>query len=425
SWFGTQDPKPFLSVTAFGVMEFADMAKIYPVDDAMFARTIAWLAGQQQSDGSWLGDTSEFFSFQTSTLRNTAFVLWALQAAGYTGPAIAPALAYVTKNSDVDHQDSYTLGILGNALQLAAPSDPVTQAVFTKIEATQQAVPKGISWSSAGTQTQFYGSGADADVASTALIASALITRGGYPDLTKGALDYLVSARDPQGNFGSTQATVWTLRALLLAATKGTDAAVGSLQISLDDKAFATVDLKVDQSDVMSTIDLGSSLTGGSHAVKLSFTGTGKASYHVVSGYNLAWADVPTDPVGPVSVAVAYDKTELTLNDTVMATVSVTNNTPTTENMLLVTLGVAPGFEVVTDDLQPYLTSGVLSRAEPTGKQLTLYLSTLNGSATQVISYHLRATMPITATDGGGVAYPYYEPSKRSAVASTQFVVHE
>ena len=64
SWFGTQDPKPFLSVTAFGIMEFADMAQVAQVDPAMLQRTTSWMLSQQQSDGSWNGDQTEFFSFR-------------------------------------------------------------------------------------------------------------------------------------------------------------------------------------------------------------------------------------------------------------------------------------------------------------------------------------------------------------------------
>ena len=428
SWFGTQDPKPFLSVTAFGVMEFADMAKVHTVDPAMLQRTITWLVSQQQPDGSFTGDTSEFFSFQTSTIRNTAFVLWALEAAGYTGPAIDSALAYVKANTAVATQDAYTLGILANALQLAAPNAPITQTVFDRIDATQTTGTKGISWSAGATQTNFYGAGADADVSSTALIASALITRGGYPSAVKGALEYLTASRDPNGNFGSTQATIWTLRALLLAATKGTETAVGSLEVALDGKAFSTLDLRADQADVMSTVDLGSALGlasgGGSHAVTLTFVGTGKASYHMVSGYNVAWADVPAPPLGPLSVSVSYDKTSLAVNDTVKETVHLVNNTASTQNMVLVTLGVAPGFTVEMDDLQPYFASGVLSKAEPTGKQLTLYLTKLAPSATLDLAYRLRATMPVTASDGGGEAHLYYQPEKQSAVASTTLTVH-
>ncbi|HEX2678537.1 MAG TPA: alpha-2-macroglobulin family protein, partial [Polyangiales bacterium] len=58
SWFGEQDPAPFLSVTAFGLMEFADMASVTTVDSAMRTRTRDWLVAQQKSDGSWPGDMS-------------------------------------------------------------------------------------------------------------------------------------------------------------------------------------------------------------------------------------------------------------------------------------------------------------------------------------------------------------------------------
>ncbi|MEY2932641.1 MAG: hypothetical protein RL033_3390, partial [Pseudomonadota bacterium] len=88
SWFGTQDPAPFLSVTAFGLMEFADMKAVHEIDPAMLQRTQDWLVAQQAGDGSWPGDQSEFFTFHTSGVRNTAFVMWALAENGYQGPAL-------------------------------------------------------------------------------------------------------------------------------------------------------------------------------------------------------------------------------------------------------------------------------------------------------------------------------------------------
>ncbi|HEX4475306.1 MAG TPA: alpha-2-macroglobulin family protein, partial [Polyangiaceae bacterium] len=114
SWFGTQDPAPYLSVTALGVMEFSDMAKIHPVDAAMIARTKTWLIGQQAADGSWPADQSEFFSVQTSLSRNTAFVVWALASAGDTGPELARGLAYVKTALGTGTTDAYTLGLAAN-----------------------------------------------------------------------------------------------------------------------------------------------------------------------------------------------------------------------------------------------------------------------------------------------------------------------
>lgn len=423
SWFGTQDPNPFLSVTAFGVMEFADMAEVHTVDEAMIKRTIDWLVAQQKPDGSWEGDQTEFFSFQTSTARNTAFVMWALGVAGYTGPAGGSALGYLKANAKVSEADSYTLGLLANALQFAAPNDPLTTSVFERIEETKKADGDKYYWDASGTQTDFYGSGNDANVASTAMIVEALIRRGGYPQTVKGGMEYLLASRDPNGNFGSTQATIWTLRAMLLAASKGTEGAVGTLQVFLDGNPYSTLNLTAAQSDVMNTVDFGTFVGAGAHEVKLAFVGTGKASYHLVSKYNLPWDQAPAEPTGPVSVTVGYDKTELAMNETVTATVNVTNNTDAKLNMVLVTLGIPPGFVVMGEDFAPYLANNTMSNWETTGKQLTLYLPLLAPSSQQTFQYRLLATMPVTASDGGGQAYPYYQPDAKSSVESTTFHV--
>jgi hypothetical protein len=54
-----------------------------------------------------------------------------------------------------------------------------------------------------------------------------------------------------------------------------------------------------------------------------------------------------------------------------------------------------------------YKTTQVLSAYEITGKQLMLYLTTLPASGSQTFKYHLRATMPVTASDGGAEVYLY------------------
>jgi hypothetical protein len=425
SWFGEEDPAPFLSVTAFGLMEFADMAQVQTVDEAMIARTRDWLLRQQNADGSWQGDKSEFFTFQTSLVRNTAFVVWALASAGYTGFQLASGLAYVKQNLATEKLDAYSLGIIANAFVMAAPTDPTTAQVMTMLLDLKKVDGDKVSWDSGGTQTCFYSGGSDADVSATALATYALLQAGGNKDIVDKALAYLAGSRDSMGNFGSTQATIWTLRALLLAASKGTDGAVGSLGVAVDGATFTTVALTADQADVMTTVDLSTLATTGSHDVTLTFAGTGKVSYNLVAQYNVPWANAPGTPGGPLSISVSYDKTSLVLDETATATVIVKNNTASTQNMILVTLGLPPGFQVATEDLDAYKTSKVLSAYEITGKQLMLYLSVLPASGSQTFKYRLQATMPVTASDGGAEVYLYYQPKQRSAAAAVTLQVVE
>jgi hypothetical protein len=422
SWFGTQDPAPFLSVTALGVMEFADMAKVHPVDSAMIDRTKAWLVSQQKTDGSWPGDKSEFFTFQTSAVRNTAFVVWALGSAGNAGPELGRGLDYVKTNLGKEAPDPYTLGLVANAFALAAPSDAFGTQVLADLDAAKQTNGTKIFWDSAGTQTNFYGNGNDAAVATTGIVTHAMLLAGGFPSDVTGALEYIAGSKDPNGNFGSTQATVWALRALVLAATKGTETATGTLTVSVDGVPFTKVALTKAQSDLMTTVDLSTLATAGAHDVTLAFTGQGKLSYNLVDSYNLSWPDVPAE-TGPLAITVDYDKTTLRLDETVQATVTVSNTTAGTENMVLVTVGIPPGFSLNTDDLDLYKKSGVLSQYEVTEKQLTLYLTTLAPNAAQAFQYHLTATMPVVAADGGAQAFLYYEPANKVSAVSRKLQV--
>ena len=92
SLFGQPPAEVFL--TAYGLMEFSDMAKVYPVDPDLIERTAHWLLAQQQGDGTWLEQGySEHWQVQTK-LPTTAYITWALVEAGYGNtPEVGRAIA--------------------------------------------------------------------------------------------------------------------------------------------------------------------------------------------------------------------------------------------------------------------------------------------------------------------------------------------
>ena len=42
-----------MGLTAYGIMEFTDMSRVHPVDQAMIDRARKWFFSQQNTDGSW------------------------------------------------------------------------------------------------------------------------------------------------------------------------------------------------------------------------------------------------------------------------------------------------------------------------------------------------------------------------------------
>jgi uncharacterized protein YfaS (alpha-2-macroglobulin family) len=83
-WFGRPPANQVL--TAYGLMEFADMAKVHDVDPRLIERTRAWLLQKRNADGSWTPDGHALdeaarpgrFGGGKSHLGPTAYIAWAV-----------------------------------------------------------------------------------------------------------------------------------------------------------------------------------------------------------------------------------------------------------------------------------------------------------------------------------------------------------
>src|SRR5437660_3569179 len=98
SWFGNAPANKIL--TAYGLMEFSDMAKVHDVDPNLIRRTQQWLASQQQPDGSWKPDTNFINEgatnrFNSDLLRITAYLAWSLESTGYRGNGVDKARQFI------------------------------------------------------------------------------------------------------------------------------------------------------------------------------------------------------------------------------------------------------------------------------------------------------------------------------------------
>ena len=95
SWFGETPANQVL--TAYGVLEFSDMAKVYPVDPGLIDRTRKWLLGKQLADGSWKPDASWLHDWSAvqGKVSTTAYITWALAQSGLRGPAVSRALSFL------------------------------------------------------------------------------------------------------------------------------------------------------------------------------------------------------------------------------------------------------------------------------------------------------------------------------------------
>jgi uncharacterized protein YfaS (alpha-2-macroglobulin family) len=429
SWFGQAPANKIL--TAYGLMEFNDMSKVSDVDPRLIERTSSWLANQQQPDGSWKPDTSFINEgatnrFNSDTLRITAYIAWSLTNTGYNGSAIERAKHFIESYTG-SNPDTYTLAVIANFATDYGKDREFTNRSMQALIDSRTEKDEQVSWSAK--ETGVYSTGQSAAIETTGLATQALLKWGQAFDTAHKALNYLSSKKQASGNWGTTQATIMALRALLLATQLSASDVNGALDVEVDGKPVETLKLDTENNDLLHQFVFKNIDAHKSSAVELRFNGSGTLAYQIVGRYFTPWEDKPAAEA--LSIEVAYDRTHLAQNDIATATATIVNNLPKTANMVMVDLGIPPGFELLSEDLQSFQEKtrgqqgGRLEKFSLTATQAILYFNALSAKQTVTLNVRLRAKYPIRARTFQSRVYEYYDPAVNAIAHLVQLEVKE
>jgi uncharacterized protein YfaS (alpha-2-macroglobulin family) len=432
SWFGQAPANKIL--TAYGLMEFSDMSRVHEVDPRLIDRTQGWLASQQQPDGSFKPDTyfineGATTRYNTDIARITAYIGWALATTGYKGEAVEKASQFVTSHV-TGKEDAYTLAVIANFAADYGRDKAWVDAAINALAAKATEDQKTAYWKQEG-ETPTSARENSADLETTALAVQALLKSGQKGGLAKKALDYLTEKKDAFGNWQTTQATILSLKAFLLSFTKGTNAeTAGTVEVSVDGQMVERVQITKDNNDLLHLVDLKAYTHGGSHKINLSFAGKGSMQYQIVGRYYVPWAQrVDAGAREPLSIDVSYDRTRLAQDEVAKATVRVQNNTQAKAKMIMVDLGIPPGFEPNGEDFAALVDAtrekagGKLEKFTITAKQVILYFDGLNARQRMEFSFKLRAKFPVRAQTFSSRVYEYYNPTMEDKAKPVEMTV--
>ncbi|MCC6442607.1 MAG: type II secretion system protein GspG [Armatimonadetes bacterium] len=424
SWFGDAPANRIL--TAYGLMEFADMAKVWEVDPALVSRTQQWLLEGQGKDGTWNPDPQylheeSWGKIQKSELLPTAYIAWALLESGAKGERIEAALTYLKKHHP-SAKDAYTLALIANALTVAAPEDPVTLEVLERLADLKTEEADTVHWKS-DLSTITYSWGNSAHIETTALAVLACLRAGRYPELVGKALTYLVRSKDASGTWGSTQATVLSLKALIASLEKASEGADATVTVAVNGKEAARFRITSEDADVLRQADCKPFAQPGENTVKITLEGKGNSFYSISSLYYLPWAGKEPPESRPLAIALSYDRTELQKNDILTATASVVYRGPGTANMVILDLGIPPGFDALPEDFDTLVSKKIIQRYSLTGRQVICYFDKIERESPVEFAYRMKARFPIRAKTPKSVAYEYYNPEIRDVTAPVEVVV--
>ncbi|MEO6576042.1 MAG: alpha-2-macroglobulin family protein, partial [Polyangiaceae bacterium] len=385
------------TLTAYGLMEFADMSRVSSVDEVLIERTRDWLFKKRTATGGWANPAAYDPDGKKENIKDdvlvTAYVAWAIAESRSTpnpetDPRLQSVLDVVTKAPSPEGDDPYALALRANAL-LAGGRTKDARVLLDRLAPQAVRGEDGIHFTSRAVGVMYsYGDSLDIEVTGLATHAFALAAM--QPELRAGALDWIVARRSSYGTWSTTQATVAAMRALLDEA-KPAPNAPQDITVLVDGESVETFRMEPKGRDVHHLVGLRRFATTGKHLVELRATGAGDVSFQLVGAHYVPWQHQPD---AGLALDVAYAPSAVLAGTTTSCHVRLGWTGKEAARMPLVEIGIPPAFEVESDDLEALLgeksTSGI-ERYTVDGGKVTLYLSRLAAGKPLAIDLRLRA----------------------------------
>lgn len=401
-WFGGDPGHEALS--AYGLLEFTDMAKVYDVDQGMVARTRQWLLSRRDGNGGFQRNARALDSFGRAPQTVTdPYIVHALLYSGTAAADLVPELDLLADRAATT-ADAYELALEACALQQGGRAEA---AMARQRLATMQQADGSLC----GATTSITSSGgSDLAVETTAFAVQAWLADAAFAGQARRSVDYLGTRKTASGTFGATQATICALRALTAYAQANRQMPeAGTVRIFAGDKLLAERAFAAGQPDAVA-FDLFAQLAAGAHTLRIELQGGGEA---------LPWAcdlayhsDRPADDVdAKVAITAALRQATVEEGNTVALDVEVQNRTQDGLPMTLAIVGIPAGLEVTTKVLDDCKRAGAFDLWELRGRELVLYWRGLAPAAQRRVSIDLLARIPGSSTGPASRAYLYYTPS--------------
>jgi hypothetical protein len=405
-WFGGTVP-PHEALTAYGLMEFRDMARVYNVDPALIERTRKFLMGRKDGHGGFLRkkDGHQFGNVPDQIYN--AYIVWALTESS-PNDDVQKELAALAAQARTSN-DPYFLALVANSLLNRNQEAPAVELLrkLTKL----QKLPAGVV---DGAQTSItVSSGRDLQIETTALTLLAWLKHN-RPEFIKNAqaaVRWIGQQRGGYGGYGSTQSTVLALKALIAYTRHNQQQSEpGELTLYVGGKKAKSISFKAGASDVL-TLALDKPeelLKPGANDVRLEITGKN------LFPYTLTWSYAAVTPTSaakcPVQLSTRLGRASAAEEERVALTATVTNTSGKDQGMALAIIGLPGGLSLPEkmDQLKDYVKEGRISYWELRGRELILYWRGLAKDQQVEVNLDLICRVPGEYRGPASRAYLYY-----------------
>jgi hypothetical protein len=417
-WFGHTPGHEAL--TAYGLMEFADMAKVYDVDRKMVERTADWLMSRRDQQGGFQRSTQALDSFgRASPVTTNAYIMWALAEANRTS-GLTKELA-VQKALGGETRDPYLLALAANTSLVTAARAPETAAMVARLAAMQA---KDGSFTGAK-ETITMSGGESLTIEATALAVLALIKaspNSEYEAQIRAGVDWLNGKRGGYGAWGNTQATILGLKALTAYSEHARQlSAPGTATLVVNGKGAGTIKFDKGRRDALVWDDLAGKLSAGPNTIELRLDSQAALPYTIAIEYRSA--QPRSSPRTKVAVTTQLLRTQARMGDGVTLRAHVENTTAGGLPMTLARVGLPGGMVFQTWQLKELRDKGLIDFYETRPREVILYWRALAPSARKDVDLNLLAAVPGTYEAPASSAYLYYTAEDKAWTAPVAITI--
>lgn len=403
-WFGKDPGHEALS--AYGLMEFADMAKVMPVDEAMVADTRRWLLERRDGQGGFQRNEKALDSFGRAPKETTdAYILWALLESGENPQQLEKEIQQVAEMAKKANDD-YLKGLAANILWLAKRPGEAREFALTLARHQQE---DGTLKEAGSTITCSRGISQTLECASLAALAWIRCGEEFIAPVEKTMAMLAESCRN--GKFGSTQSTVLVLKAInaydaAFARPKG----AGSVQLWLDGQPMGeAVAFGKESQGILSLPDCGLGLTPGEHLLEIRLQGEGELNSSL-----LVEAMTPlAQSTSPLAFSTSLDRQEAVEGEPLSLLVTLGNPTQEEVSMPVAVVPVPGGLEPRQDQLKELVDAGRIAAFEVQGQEVVLYWRGLRPGEEVQVPLSVTAAIPGEYTGAASRAYAYYDDLRK------------
>jgi alpha-2-macroglobulin-like protein len=415
-WFG-QTPG-HEALTAYGLMEFEDMAKVYDVDRSMVDRTADWLMSRRDGKGGFLRSSAAIDSFGRANESTTnAYIMWALAEAKRT-KGLDTELTAQKKLGDAT-KDPYLLSLIaGTAL---ATKMPEAKSFMTKLVAMQD---KDGSFPGAKESITMSG-GESLTIETTALATLAMIKaspNAEYETQIRNAVDWLNKQRSGFGQWSNTQATILGLKALTAYSEYGKQMqASGEATLMINGQASGTIAFEKGRKDALVWDDIANKLKPGKNLIELKLAGGATLPYSIAVTYRSKNPQSSKD--AKVNVTTQLAKSTVKLGEGVKLRARVENMTKDGQPMTLARIGIPGGLTFQTWQLKELRDKGLIDFYETRPREVILYWRSMAPSAKKDVELDLIASTPGAYEAPASSTYLYYTAEDKTWVAPVKVTI--